>query len=425
MTTQIKMKDIKKIVSGILSQLKLEQILMFGFVGVLAFMVLNPRKGVCSPITEVAAIENPGGVEYDKIETFDADEEDMRKRSVDKEDWPSGVDYDPFEKSDSSSNKMVSSDLGNGKTIHFVQNKTSSFSKSAIQASAVGDNSEILIVDKHFNANGSSGNGSGFMMLANDDGKKFAALLNSEYRAIYDEEGWQYNHPNLISTSRQHRLGMLNQSRKRGIAAVIDEFAYRNDPVNGNKPIEWMQTVKGQRRIALANYSAMHQSEFKHIVCFNGHWASSSRGTGGTTYNGWHENVYSNLVHNNMNELTAWPWEKVQALLKQDLPTAPSFDPIKPEGPIIGGDKSSYMTGATDIPRPPEKKQTLMERLENPPTTVVENSSPTEIAAYKLPERPELPERSWKGNDEAREEKTKVKPVTKKKSSGPGCKTSN
>ncbi len=294
-----------------------------GFV-VIGFLLFSTPKCGQEPVPASSVIIRDNSPVYDKVEPGQLDAakvKDLRLNGQGDYAPSEAINYDPFQSTGSTARKAVSTDLGDGQSAHFVLNKTGSFATSAIQASAYGDNKDILVLDKHFNAAG--GKASGFMMLSNTAGKKFASALNGEYKKIYDENGWGYDQPNLIVTARQHRLGMLNQTGRRGVAAVIDEFAYRNDSKNGRKPIEWMQTEVGQRRIALAQFAAMKSTGFKHYVCFAGHWATNGRGTGGTSYNGWHESPYAFAVHNKLCEFSKCPHDVIARCMSEICPPYP------------------------------------------------------------------------------------------------------
>ncbi|MDF1816404.1 MAG: N-acetylmuramoyl-L-alanine amidase [Verrucomicrobiales bacterium] len=187
----------------------------------------------------------------------------------------------------------IRSDFSTPKTIHLganlyaIGNKTHSFTALIDQAAKVKG---AAIIDRHFNSY--RGKGSGHLMLCNQQGVKLAAALNAEFKKVYDEQGWYYDHPNLIVTNRANTLAVLRLATQKNMAAVIGEFGFIDDRVNREKIGEFIKSKEGQKRIARATIDAAKKvSSIENIVLSAGH--HGNRGTGGASYKGFHETEYA------------------------------------------------------------------------------------------------------------------------------------
>lgn len=205
----------------------------------------------------------------------------------------------------SSTPRTLAWSMGTEKRLFCILNKTHSFSNLVAQARQVTTTeNDTLLIDRHFNAN--KGKSSGFMCLTNDRGAKFAALLNAEHRKIYDEEGWEYDWENCIITSRQDSLGILAAGNRQETAVIIEEFAFIDDPVNGQAIREFLQSVRGQRRIAKATLMAIqNQTEFTNVVFSAGHWGN--RGSTGAAVGSFTEVDYAFGTYEQMEYILAHP----------------------------------------------------------------------------------------------------------------------
>jgi len=211
-------------------------------------------------------------------------------------------------KSNSSSKKVIAVPLkgpvGKGRTVHFVCNRTNSWSSALSLAAGVSENpkDDLILVDRHFNRRGAGGHyapnpnrdpktvGHGPLMICNSEGEAYAKLLCAEYKKIYEEQGWSHYHACDIRVENS-RYGMPREGRRRGIAVVVDEFCYADDGINGDKVILWSMTKEGQERIAQARLRAFLASGFAHRVVFAGH--HGDRGDGPAVYKKLNETTWA------------------------------------------------------------------------------------------------------------------------------------
>ena len=183
------------------------------------------------------------------------------------------------------------------KWIHFITNETSTFTDLMDQVKRTAPPEQIIYVDRHFNAGG----GSGFLMLSNERGVNFALKLNDEYEKIYSENGWNF-YPEGAQIRKDPAFAVLRLATDRRIAAVIDEFGFIDDPLNGEAIRTFMRSKNGQLQIATATLTAIVNTDFKHLVLGAGH--HGSRGTGGASFDGNYTEIkYAFETFEAMNEL--------------------------------------------------------------------------------------------------------------------------
>lgn len=182
------------------------------------------------------------------------------------------------------------------KYLHFITNETNTFTDLMDQVKRTAPPEQIIYVDRHFNAGG----GSGFLMLSNEKGVSFAMKLNDEYEKIYLKYSWQfYAEPKQIR--REGGFAVLNLATQRNIAAVIDEFGFIDDPLNGEAIRAFMRSRNGQLEIAAATLTAIVNADFRHIVMGAGH--NGQRGTSGANMGGYSEVKYAFETFEAMNQL--------------------------------------------------------------------------------------------------------------------------
>lgn len=227
-----------------------------------------------------------------------------------------------------------------GGNLYAIGNQTGSFGDLINQAAQIPG---AAIIDRHFNSFMSKG--SGHLMLCNEKGYELATALNAEYKKIYDEQGWHYDHPNLIVTSRANSLAVLRIATQRGMAAVIEEFGFIDDRENGDQIGDFIRSVEGQKRIAQATIDATKKVAWiKNIVLSAGH--HGNRGTSGASYKGFHETDYAFATFEAIRNILKNP-ETASVADKQDEYDGYFFSEAKN---LIIADQRSPVTGA-GIPR--------------------------------------------------------------------------
>lgn len=193
--------------------------------------------------------------------------------------------YTPIELRETTKPNTISIPFG-VKWIHFITNETATFTDLLDQVKRTAPPEEIVYIDRHFNAGG----GSGFLVLSNERGVSFGLLLNDEYEKIYQEKGWAF-YPDENQIRVTDDFAVLRLATPRGIAAIVDEFGFIDDPINGEEIRAFIASKPGQIEIAAATLRAIVNTNFKHIVMGAGH--HGDRGTVGATANGVHETVYA------------------------------------------------------------------------------------------------------------------------------------
>lgn len=197
-----------------------------------------------------------------------------------------GAEFTPETLSRVNSTSPTIANLGN--KMFAVLNATDSFDDLFDQV--FQDEKSDALIDVHFNRY--IGKHSGPLMLHSSEGKKLAAALQREFIEIYQENGWQYGRENDIRHNNRFALPKLGNSR--GKPVVVSEFGYIDDPVN---PIgEWIQTVKGQERIARAYINALKSLDLDRVAISLGH--HGDRGSRGARYKQYTETDFAEGVIN-------------------------------------------------------------------------------------------------------------------------------
>ena len=165
-----------------------------------------------------------------------------------------------------------------GKKIHIITTKPSGFeSLYSIIRKLTQNSKSVVVIDRHFNKY--RGNASGPLLIHNRPATRTAHRLLKAYEALYNQNGWTMTHNRafLAATSEWRSLSMIRLANKYGIACIVEEIAFIDDPHQGEEVRDFIRSPGGHEVIARLSLGTLLNEDlgFDHIVLCAGHHRSA------------------------------------------------------------------------------------------------------------------------------------------------------
>jgi len=233
------------------------------------------------------------------------------------------------------SNDEVLSFLAKGKKWSIIMKRTSSFEAlyATIRKVTMGSNS-VMVMERHFNK--AKSKGAGPLLIASPKAMATAHQLLAAYEEIYTAQEWKMTHNRVWNKGEWRELSMTRLADRHKMACIIGEFAFVDDPHQGEQVREFIASAVGQAAIARQSLKVLLESPFDHIVLCAGHWRTDGN-YGASSADGYREPEYA---------FDTFEW--MEALLRLERPL--EFDNV-------------YFTATEDSP----EEETIEPPLPAPP----------------------------------------------------------